>query len=150
VFNSIRADFDSVAQHLELHDIQFIPISALVGDNVVVPSVRTPWYTGPTLLHHLETVPIGHDRNLTDFRFPVQVVIRPNLDFRGFAGQIASGIVRRGDPITVLPSGRTSRVRSIVTRDGDLEQAFAPMSVTICLEDEVDISRGDMLVLPTN
>jgi sulfate adenylyltransferase large subunit len=150
VFNSIRSDFQAVAASLELKDIQYIPISALAGDNVVRPGGRTPWYTGPTLLHHLETVPIGDDRNLTDFRFPVQFVIRPNLDFRGFAGQIASGTVRRGDPITVLPSGRTSRVRSIVTRDGDLEEAFAPMSVTICLEDEIDISRGDMLVVPPN
>ena len=104
-----------------------------------------PWYCGATLLDHLETVPIARDRNLTGMRFPVQYVIRPNLDFRGFAGQVASGVIRRGDPVTVLPSGRTSRVKSIVTWDGDLEEAFAPMSVTVCLEDEIDISRGDML-----
>jgi len=148
VFNAIRADFQSVAGALHLADIQFIPISALVGDNVVQSSTRTPWYEGPTLLHHLEAVPIENDRNLADFRFPVQFVIRPNLDFRGFAGQIASGSIRKGDPVMVLPSGRSSTVRSIVTRDGDLAEAFAPMSVTICLEDEVDVSRGDMLVLP--
>ena len=104
----------------------------------------------PALLEHLETVPIARDINLTDLRFPVQYVIRPNLDFRGFAGTLASGVVRRGDDITVLPSGRTSRVKSIVTWDGDLEEAFAPMSVTVCLEDEIDISRGDMLALPGN
>ena len=148
VFNRIHTDFLAVANALELRAVQFIPISALAGDNVVQPGGRTPWYTGPTLLHHLETVPIQHDRSLAGFRFPVQYVIRPNLDFRGFAGQIASGSVRRGDPVVVLPSGRSSRVRSIVTRDGDLAEAFAPMSVTICLEDEVDVSRGDMLVLP--
>jgi sulfate adenylyltransferase subunit 1 (EFTu-like GTPase family) len=146
VFEEIRRDFEAFAAQLEIRDLQFIPISALDGDNVVRPSERTPWYSGPSLLEHLETIPISSDRNLTDFRFPVQKVIRPNLDFRGFAGQIASGVVRRGDRLTVLPSGRHSRVKEIVTWDGRLEEAFAPMSVTICLEDELDISRGDMLV----
>jgi sulfate adenylyltransferase large subunit len=146
VFEDIRAAFEAFAAQLEARDLQFIPISALEGDNVVSRSSRTPWYEGPALLEHLETVPIAADRNLTDFRFPVQYVIRPNLDFRGFAGQIASGVVRRGEEIIVLPSGRTSRVKSIVTWDGELEEAFAPMSVTICLEDEIDISRGDMLI----
>src|SRR5205814_3666793 len=113
-------------------------------------SARTPWYDGPALLEHLETVPISNDLNLTDMRFPVQYVIRPDLDFRGFAGQVASGVIRRGDAIAVLPSGRTSRVKSIVTWDGELEEAFAPMSVTVCLEDEIDISRGDMLVHAAN
>jgi sulfate adenylyltransferase large subunit len=150
VFTDIRRDFHAFAGQLHAGDITFIPLSALEGDNVVTRSARTPWYDGPALLDHLETVPIAHDRNLTDFRFPVQYVIRPNLDFRGFAGQVASGMVRRGDPITVLPSGRTSRVKSIVTWDGELEEAFAPMSVTLCLEEEIDISRGDMLVHPTN
>ena len=150
VFTAIHSEFLALTNALEIKDVQFIPISALVGDNVVQASTRTPWYTGPTLLHHLETVSIAKDRNLADFRFPVQYVIRPNLDFRGFAGQIASGVIHRGDPVMVLPSGRTSRVRSIVTRTGDLEEAVAPMSVTICLEDEVDVSRGDMLVLPDN
>jgi len=146
VFIAIREDFAAFAGQLQAREIQYIPISALLGDNVVERSVRTPWYSGPSLLEHLETVPIDRDLNFADFRFAVQYVIRPNLDFRGFAGQIASGVVRRGDAITVLPSGRTSRVKSIVTYDGELAEAFAPMSVTICLEDEIDISRGDMLV----
>jgi len=150
VFTEIRRDFQAFAAQLHVGDLQFIPISALEGDNVVRRSTRTPWYTGPALLEHLETVPIASDRNLTDMRFPVQYVIRPNLDFRGFAGVVASGVIRRGDPILVLPSGRASRVRSIVTWDGELEEAFSPMSVTVCLEDEVDISRGDMLVHPDN
>ncbi|HEY7390615.1 MAG TPA: sulfate adenylyltransferase subunit CysN [Bryobacteraceae bacterium] len=150
VFISIREDFRKFAEQLKVRDVQFIPISALLGDNVVERSTNMSWYTGPTLLEHLETVPIAQDHNLTDMRFPVQYVIRPNLDFRGFAGQVASGVIRRGDAITVLPSGRTSRVKSIVTYDGDLEEAFAPMSVTVCLEDEIDISRGDMLVHTSN
>jgi sulfate adenylyltransferase large subunit len=152
VYNTIRENFRTFAAQLNLgsRDITFIPISALEGDNVVTRSARTPWYTGPALLEHLETVPISRDYNLADFRFPVQYVIRPNLDFRGFAGQIASGVIRRGDPVTVLPSGRTSRVKSIVTWEGDLPEAFAPMSVTVCLEDEIDISRGDMLAIPGN
>ncbi|HJT89359.1 MAG TPA: sulfate adenylyltransferase subunit CysN [Bryobacteraceae bacterium] len=148
VFESIRADFLAFAAQLKARDIQFIPISALVGDNVVKGSERTPWYHGPSLLEHLETVPITNEQNHAVMRFPVQYVIRPNLDFRGFAGQVASGVIRRGDTVTVLPSGRTSRVKSIVTWDGDLEEAFAPMSVTVCLEDEIDVSRGDMLVHP--
>ncbi|HVW00845.1 MAG TPA: sulfate adenylyltransferase subunit CysN, partial [Planctomycetaceae bacterium] len=146
VFEQIRTEFAALAEELGARDVRFIPISALEGDNVVHRSSRTPWYNGPSLLEHLETVPISNDRNLQDFRFPVQTVIRPNLDFRGFAGQIASGTVRRGDAVRVLPSGRLSRIRSIVTWEGELEEAFAPMSVTLCLEDEVDISRGDMLV----
>jgi sulfate adenylyltransferase large subunit len=155
VFNAIREDFRAFAAQLHVGtggggEITYIPISALEGDNVVNRSERTPWYGGPALLEHLETVPISRDINLTDLRFPVQYVIRPNLDFRGFAGTLASGVVRRGDEITVLPSGRTSRVKSIVTWEGDLEEAFAPMSVTVCLEDEIDISRGDMLALPSN
>jgi sulfate adenylyltransferase large subunit len=150
VFDSIRTEFEAFAKELGARDLQFIPISALEGDNVVHRSPRTPWYEGPSLLEHLETVPIAQDRNLQDFRFPIQTVIRPNLDFRGFAGQVASGIVRRGDAVRVLPSGQTSRIRSIVTWDGELEEAFAPMSVTLCLEDEIDISRGDMLVHADN
>jgi len=150
VFNAIRDEFRAFAAQIDAGDIVYIPISALDGDNVVNRSQRTPWYQGPALLEHLETVPIARDINLTDLRFPVQYVIRPNLDFRGFAGQLASGVVRRGDAITVLPSGRTSRVKSIVTWEGELEEAFAPMSVTVCLEDEIDVSRGDMLALPGN
>ncbi|MBZ5618226.1 MAG: sulfate adenylyltransferase subunit CysN [Acidobacteriia bacterium] len=150
VFAAIREEFTAFARQFHVPDIQFIPISALEGDNVVRSSDRTPWYDGPNLLEHLETVPIHNDRNLVDMRFPVQYVIRPNLDFRGFAGQIASGVVRRGDDITVLPSGRASRVKSIITMNGELEEAFAPMSVTVCLEDEIDVSRGDMLVHAAN
>jgi sulfate adenylyltransferase large subunit len=149
VFTALREEFTAFIRQFHVPDIQFIPISALKGDNVVKLSSRTPWYGGPSLLEHLETVPISSDRNLQDFRFPVQYVIRPDLDFRGFAGQIASGVVRPGDSVTVLPSGHTSRVKSIVTWDGELEQACAPMSVAICLEDEIDISRGDMLVHAT-
>jgi len=150
VFNPIKRDFEEFARQLAIRDLQFIPISALEGDNVVRRSTRMPWYQGPALLEHLETVPIARDHNLTDMRFPVQYVIRPNLDFRGFAGEVASGVIRRGDEVAVLPSGRISRVKSIVTWEGELEEAFAPMSVTVCLEDEVDISRGDMLVHADN
>ena len=150
VFTAICQEFRSFAAQIDAGDIVYIPISALDGDNVVHPSRRTPWYGGPTLLEHLETVPIARDINLTDLRFPVQYVIRPNLDFRGFAGTLASGVVHPGDAITVLPGGRTSRVKSIVTWDGELPEAFAPMSVTLCLEDEIDVSRGDMLALPAN
>ena len=153
VFNAIRDEFRAFAAQLHAGtpgagDIVYIPISALDGDNVVNRSPRTPWYQGPALLEHLETVPIARDINLTDLRFPVQYVIRPNLDFRGYAGTLASGVVRKGDRVAVLPSGRTSRVKSIVTWEGELEEAFAPMSITVCLEDEIDISRGDMLALP--
>jgi sulfate adenylyltransferase large subunit len=150
VFTAICQEFRAFAAQIDAGDIVYIPISALDGDNVVHPSRRTPWYSGPTLLEHLETVPIARDLNLTDLRFPVQYVIRPNLDFRGFAGTLASGVVHPGDAIAVLPGGRTSRVKSIVTWDGELPEAFAPMSVTLCLEDEIDVSRGDMLALPGN
>jgi sulfate adenylyltransferase large subunit len=150
VFTAICQEFRAFAAQIDAGDIVYIPISALDGDNVVHPSRRTPWYSGPTLLEHLETVPIARDLNLTDLRFPVQYVIRPNLDFRGFAGTVASGVVHPGDAVTVLPGGRTSRVKSIVTWDGELQEAFAPMSVTLCLEDEIDVSRGDMLALTGN
>jgi sulfate adenylyltransferase large subunit len=147
VFNAIRGEFAAFASRIEARDVTYIPISALDGDNVVNRSRRTPWYDGPALLEHLETVPIARDINLADLRFPVQYVIRPNLDFRAFAGTLASGVVRRGDLVTVLPSGHTSRVKSIVTWEGELAEAFAPMSVAVCLEDEIDVSRGDMLAL---
>ncbi|NDC54489.1 MAG: sulfate adenylyltransferase subunit CysN [Planctomycetia bacterium] len=150
VFERIRADYVDFASRLELPDVHFMPISALKGDNVVEASPRMPWYTGSPLMPLLETVYIGSDRNLEDFRFPVQLVLRPNLDFRGFAGTIASGIVRRGDEVMSLPSRKRSRVKSIVTFDGDLAEAFAPQSVTLTLEDEIDSSRGDMLVRPGN
>lgn len=150
VFERIRADFGDYASRLQIPDLHFIPISALKGDNVVEKSSRMPWFDGSSLLHYLETVHIASDRNLTELRFPIQYVVRPDLNFRGYAGQIASGVMRPGDPVLVLPSGRTSRVRSIVCYDGELDHAFPPMSVTVCLEDEIDISRGDMLVPPSH
>ena len=128
--------------------VQFIPISALDGDNVVTPSARAPWYQGPTLLEYLETVPVADARRDAPFRFPVQSVIRPDLHFRGFAGQIASGAVRKGDEILILPSGRTGRIKSIVTFDGELDEAFAPMSVALQLTEEIDVSRGDLFADP--
>jgi bifunctional enzyme CysN/CysC len=145
-FEQIKADYLAFIKDLGFGDVQFIPLSALKGDNVVEPSAAMPWYHGPTLLRHLEVVPIAGDRNLADLRFPVQLVLRPNLDFRGFAGTLASGVIKKGDAVRALPSGKTSRVKSIVTFDGELPEAFAPMSVTVTLEDEIDVSRGDMLV----
>ncbi len=150
VFERIKDDYAGFVAKLDLRDITFIPMSALKGDNVASRSDAMPWYSGPPLLDHLETVHIASDRNLTDLRFPVQYVIRPNLDFRGFAGTVASGILRKGDEVMVLPSGKRSRVKSIVTYDGELEDAFAPQAVTVTLTDEVDVSRGDMLVHPDN
>jgi sulfate adenylyltransferase large subunit len=150
VFENIRSEFAAFASQLQVQDLHFIPISALFGDNVVEKSSNMPWFDGSSLLHHLEHVHIASDRNLTEMRFPVQYVLRPNLDFRGYAGQVASGVIKPGDPVMVLPSGKTSRVRSITTYDGDLSKAFPPMSVTLTLEDEIDISRGDMLVPPSH
>jgi sulfate adenylyltransferase large subunit len=150
VFESICSDFRAFAAQLQTPDLYFIPVSALHGDNIVAKSDRMPWFEGASLLHHLETVHIASDRNLSEMRFPVQLVLRPNQQFRGYSGQIASGVLKPGDPVMVLPSGRTSRVRSIVTYDGDLPRAFAPMSVTVCLEDEIDVSRGNMLVPPSH
>ena len=150
VFERIRAEFSDYAPRLQTPDLHFIPISALKGDNVVEKSARMPWFDGSSLLHYLESVHIASDRNLTEMRFPVQYVIRPDLNFRGYAGQVASGVIRPGDPVMVLPSGRTSRIKSVVSYDGELPQAFPPMSVTVCLEDEIDISRGDMLVPPSH
>ncbi|MCP5151432.1 MAG: sulfate adenylyltransferase subunit CysN [Chromatiales bacterium] len=150
VFNRIRDEYTGFAARLEADDIHFIPLSALRGDNVVNRSEHMPWYDGSTLMHLLETIVIASDRNLIDFRFPVQLVNRPNLDFRGYAGTIASGIVRPGDRVTALPSRKSSRVRAIVTQDGELTEAFAPMAVTLTLDDEIDVSRGDLLVHPGN
>src|SRR3954469_25698768 len=150
VYDKIRADYQSFAARLDLPDVHFLPLSALKGDNVVTQTPKMPWYNGPTLMHLLETVYIGSDRNLEDLRFPVHHVLRPNLNFRGFSGMLASGIVRRGDEIMALPSRKTSRVKSIATFDGELEEAFVPQSVTLTLEDEIDISRGDMIVRPGN
>lgn len=149
-FEQICSDYRDFAARLEMPDLHFIPISALNGDNVVDLSPQMPWYHGSSLMSFLESVYIGSDRNLEDFRYPVQYVNRPNLNFRGFCGTVASGIIRRGDEVMVLPSRRTSRVKQIVTYDGELEEAFAPQSVTLTLTDEVDCSRGDMLVRPGN
>lgn len=150
VFNKIVDDYKQFVQPLGIADVTCIPLSALDGDNVVEKSGRTPWYEGPCLLDYLEAVPIDLDRNYTDFRYPVQYVLRPNLDFRGFSGKVASGVVHKGDTVMALPSGKTSKVKSIVTYEGELEQAFPPQCVTITLEDEIDISRGEMLVHPDN
>lgn len=149
-FNEIVNEYRSFVQPLGIPDVQCIPLSALEGDNVVDKSERTPWYEGASLLEYLETVQIGNDHNLNDFRFPVQYVLRPNLDFRGFCGKVASGIVRKGDEVMALPSGKRSRIKSIVTYEGELEYAYPPMSVTLTLEDEIDVSRGEMLVHPDN
>ena len=145
-FDSIVADYKAFVQPLGIPDVRCIPLSAKHGDNVVEHSAHTPWYDGPTMLQYLETVETGHDHNLADFRFPVQYVLRPNLDFRGFCGKVASGIIRRGDRVRALPSGKESRIKSIVTYDGTLDYAFPPQSVTLQLEDEIDISRGEMIV----
>jgi bifunctional enzyme CysN/CysC len=148
VFNRIRDDYKAFASRLGIDDIAFFPISALKGDNVVEKSANTPWYGGPTLLNHLETVHIGSDRNFENFRFPVQYVNRPNLDFRGYCGTVASGIVRKGDEVVALPSRTRTRVKSILTFEGEIEEAFPPMSVTLTLEDEIDLSRGELLCHP--
>lgn len=145
-FEAIASEYRHFVESLGISDLQCIPLSALDGDNVVKHSDRTPWYHGPALLEFLETVSIDQDINMTDFRFPVQYVIRPDADFRGYGGKVASGVVSRGDEVKALPSGKSSRIKRIVTYDGDLEKAFAPQSVTIVLEDEIDLSRGEMLV----
>ncbi|WP_293668071.1 sulfate adenylyltransferase subunit CysN [uncultured Parabacteroides sp.] len=150
IFDKIVSDYKEFVASLNIPDITYIPLSALDGDNVVDRSDRTPWYEGPSLLDFLETVPIDQDRNFEDFRYPVQYVLRPNLDFRGFCGKVSSGIVRKGDTVMALPSGKTSKVKSIVTYDGELEYAFPPQCITITLEDEIDVSRGEMLVHPDN
>jgi sulfate adenylyltransferase large subunit len=154
-FEGIRAEFSAFFHDLAASDstllssqLYYVPVSALTGDNVVVPTAAMPWYTGPSLLELLELIPATEAVRTAPFRLAVQRVIRPNLDFRSFAGQIASGTIRRGDPVMVLPSRRTSRVRSIVTFDGELEEAYAPLSISLTLEDEIDISRGDILVDP--
>jgi len=149
VFTTIREQFLAFSRKMGLSEPVFIPISALDGDNVVTNSARTPWYEGLCLLEHLETVPISAVHNFYQFRLPVQYVIRPDLDFRGYAGQIASGTLRPGETVMALPSGRTSKVKSIVAYEGDLQVAFPPMSVNVTLEHELDISRGDMLVDPS-
>ena len=148
VFRKLQDDFLALAAQLGIANVQCVPISALEGDNVVDRSKRMPWYHGPTLLEHLETVPLPEKDSLQAFRFPVQTVIRPDATFRGFAGRITSGAIHPGDPVVALPSGRKTRVRSIVTYDGELPQASSSMSVTLQLDEEIDLSRGDMLVSP--
>ena len=150
VFTDIAAEYKQLTDHLGIKDVTCFPLSALDGDNVVERSERTPWYTGPALLDFLETVPIHADRNYHDFRYPVQYVLRPNLDFRGFCGKVASGVVHVDDEVIALPSMKRSHVKSIVTYDGELQEAFPPQSVTITLKDEIDISRGEMIVHPDN
>ncbi len=150
VYERIRRDYLDFVARLELSDVRCFPLSALHGDNLVDRSERMPWYQGGTLLDHLETVAVSADRNLIDLRFPVQLVIRPDLHFRGVAGTVASGILRPGDPVIALPSGSRSRVREIRSFDGKLEEAFPPLAVAVTLEDEIDVSRGDLLVHPGN
>ena len=150
VFNNIVADYKTLTDHLGIEDVTCFPLSARDGDNVVEKSEKTPWYEGTPLLEFLETVPIHADRNYSDFRYPVQYVLRPDLNFRGFCGKVASGVVRKGDEVIALPSLKRSHVKSIVTYEGELQEAFPPQSVTITLEDEIDISRGEMIVHPDN
>jgi bifunctional enzyme CysN/CysC len=150
IFNNIKKDYVDFAKTLEQDDVKFIPISALNGDNVVNTSDNTPWYDGKTLMHILENAEIAAFHNVDDMRFPVQYVNRPNVNFRGYCGTLASGVVRKGDSITALPSGKTSKIKSIVTFDEELTKAFTPMAITLTLEDEIDVSRGDMLVHADN
>jgi bifunctional enzyme CysN/CysC len=154
VFNRIKDEFRSFATKLDVGDLSFIPISALHGDNVVHRSENMPWYEGSSLLHHLEDVYIASDRNLIDVRFPVQYVIRPQSDsyhdYRGYAGQVAGGVLKPGDEVVVLPSGLRSTIEGIDTADGPIDEAYPPMSVTIRLADDIDVSRGDMICRPQN
>jgi len=146
VFNHIKSDYLNFAEKLGMENVQFVPMSALEGDNVVNRSEQSPWYTGQTLMEILETAPVTSARNFDDFRLPVQYVNRPDLNFRGFCGTIASGVVKVGDRVQALPSGKSSKVKSIVTYDGELQEAFVDQAITLTLEDEIDVSRGDMLV----
>jgi bifunctional enzyme CysN/CysC len=152
VFDRIAEEFDDVLAPLDINDVTFVPISALLGDNVVERSARMPWYEGPTLLHHLEHVHIASDRNLNDLRFPVQWVVRPQSlehpDYRGYAGQVAGGVLHPGDEVVVLPAGKRTRIAAIDTADGELDEAFPPMSVTVRLADDLDVGRGDVLCRP--
>jgi len=154
VFDRICSEFTGWAAKLDVQDVTFIPISALHGDNVVERSANMTWYEGPSLLYHLEHVHVASDRNLQDARFPVQWVTRPMSDelhdYRGYAGEVASGVFRKGDEVVVLPSGRTSRIAGIDTYDSELDEAYPPLSVTIRLEDDIDVSRGDMICRPSN
>jgi bifunctional enzyme CysN/CysC/sulfate adenylyltransferase subunit 1 len=153
-FAEIHAEFTSFATKLNIPDLTIVPISALQGDNVVVRSANMPWYEGPSLLHHLENVHVASDRDLVDARFPVQYVVRPKSDdyhdYRGYAGRVAGGVLKPGDDVLVLPSGMTSKVQGIDMFDQEIDEAFPPMSVTVRLEDDVDVSRGDMICRPQN
>jgi bifunctional enzyme CysN/CysC len=154
VFDEIKAEFRQFAAKLDIGDLAFIPISALAGDNVVHRSPATPWYEGPSLLHHLEEVHIASDRNLIDTRFPVQYVIRPQSvdqpDYRAYAGTVAGGVLKPGDEVVVLPSGLATHIAAIDTADGPVEEAFPPMAVAVRLADDVDVSRGDLICRPHN
>lgn len=154
VFEKVREEYEAFSSKLDVPDIRYLPISALAGDNVVDKSVNMPWYQGATLLYTLEHVHVGNDLNYVDSRFPVQYVIRPQRDdyhdYRGYAGRVAGGVFKPGDDIVVLPAGFTSKIRSIDTYEGPVTEAYPPMSVTITLEDDIDISRGDMIVKPNN
>ena len=154
VYERLREEFTVFAARLDVSDVTVIPISALNGDNVVSRSDASPWYDGPSLLHHLENVHVASDRNLIDVRFPVQYVIRPQSsaypDYRGYAGTVAGGVLKPGDDVLVLPSGLTSRIAGIDSAHGPVAEAYAPMSVTVRLEDDLDVSRGDMLCRPNN
>tara|TARA_B100002003_G_C14155565_1_gene556330 strand:+ start:4811 stop:6712 length:1902 start_codon:yes stop_codon:yes gene_type:complete len=154
IFTRIKRDYLEFAEKLDPADFQFLPLSALNGDNVVKHSENMPWFEGASLMNVLENIEIAEDRNYSDFRYPVQYVSRPNLNFRGFCGTVASGVIRKGDEIVVLPSNKISHVKSIVTYDEELELAYAEMAITLTLEDEVDVSRGDIIVhsdnLPTS
>ncbi|HEU0302423.1 MAG TPA: sulfate adenylyltransferase subunit CysN [Longimicrobium sp.] len=150
VYDAVVAEYTDFAGKLGITDLTFIPCSALHGDNIVSKSERLPWYDGATLLHHLESVRVGADRNLVDFRFPVQYVVRPHQDFRGFAGRVVSGTVRPGEEVVALPSGRATRIRAIETMDGPLPEAVEGDSVVLTVEDEIDIPRGDMIVRRMN
>ena len=146
VYNSIRQDYSEFARELEMEDVHYVPLSALVGDNVVNKSENMPWYQGETLMQLLENIEIAGDANVQDVRFPVQYVNRPNLDFRGYCGTLASGILKPGDEITVLPSGKESTVKALVTYEGNLDEAVPGQAITVTLNDEIDTSRGDMIV----
>ena len=154
VYDKIHAEFTAFAAKLDISDLTVIPISALKGDNIVTRSERMSWYDGPSLLHHLENVHVASDRNLIDARFPVQYVIRPQSDayhdYRGYAGTVSGGVLKPGDEVVVLPSGFSSKIKSIETADGEVAEAFPPMSVTVRLEDNLDVSRGDMICRPHN
>ncbi|MBN1474631.1 MAG: sulfate adenylyltransferase subunit CysN [Syntrophaceae bacterium] len=150
VFTRIVEEYKDYSQKLDIHDIIFIPVSALKGDNVAVKSKKMPWYEGATLLHNLENLNVSADRNLVDFRFPVQYVLRPNANFRGFAGKVVSGTISPSEEVVALPSGKITSIKAINTYDGELTEAFAPQSVVLTLNDEIDVSRGDMIVRKKN